>query len=236
MSNNVTSINLFDKKKIKKINIKYKQIYDAIEYVEDKYWKTIFMELSYGKRPNKLIIDDTKIFIKNKKKIITYNYYIKTPQEIATELKDLLSNELNIFSSNDMKNNNVNINKQLNNFLDTSHENSWKKIKNKKMKYMLILNYTINKKKEWNMNWTQTRDFYAEIDNSLNLYKTHTSNDIKMENNIISNIADINLINGVIVNTRNNNIINELDIASDTEEPVVSDGWIKYIKNLSDDC
>jgi hypothetical protein len=217
-------------------DIRYPIFYDASECIEDEFWKNIFIDISRGRFPKKISIDNNTVFAGTKRNQLTYCYSNKTCQQLATELRPLLMGHLSIYSVNDIKQTSEATDDYFNDFVNRASENCWKKIKNKKMKHSLIVDYVLRKKEEWNLNWNQSREFLEILDNSIFTYHTHVSSDIIMENGTISNIEDIVYRNGEIINLRSQ----EINVDSDPEEPkeklqTINDSWITYIKTLSSD-
>lgn len=217
-------------------DIRYPLLYEASEYIQDDFWKNMLIDLSRGRYPKKVTLDGTTIFAGNKRNQLNYFYSNKTAQEIATELIPLLRTHLNLLSSNDIKQQSDQIDDQFNEFHNRTTENCWKKIKNKKMKHTLLIEYCLRKKQELNLGWKQARQLMKLVDNALHLFHTHTSNDIIMENGMIEDVEDIVFENGVFTNIR----YNQFQFSSDDEEEednshTINDTWINYIKSLTDE-
>ena len=186
------------KKRVKEIQ--FKLINDAVEHLKDDYWKTVFSDLSRGKPPRKIHIDDKSVSC-TKKNSFTYVYKDKDPKDIANDLKILISKALSIYSSKDMKHNSEQ-NTVINNEFDIAcTEDSWKKIKSKKMREYLISKYVLEIKEQQELSWEKSRLLYTMIHDAFYFFHTHKSVDVNMEDSVITEIRDFQ-ITPVIKNLR----------------------------------
>ena len=78
-------------------------------------------------------------------------------------------------------------------FRDAKTGDDWRKVKTRKMKDHLVTNYVLKIKGELGLNWDRTKQLYEMLDSALNVYRTHKSADITMENGEISSIDDFEI-------------------------------------------
>jgi hypothetical protein len=193
--------------------------------------------MSRGKCSKKITIDNSTIMLGTKRNMNIYFYGDKSPKQIAHDLKPLLVDSLNILSKSDQILSYDEIATSLEEFNLYKDENDWKRIKNKKMRDSMLDDYVLFRKKDWNLNWENTRLLQTIISNAFYFYRTHKSKDVIMENGKIANIIDINFIEetNIISNTRFN--IEHISETSGFEEHSreISDVWKSYVKVLTDD-
>jgi hypothetical protein len=223
----------FQKIKQKKKDIKYPLLYDASTFLEDEFWKNFFIDISKGKCPKKITINNTTIVLGSKRNMNIYFYGDKTACQIAFELKPMIIDMLNILSDYDMTSSIGKIDENLNEFNNWKLTNNWKKIKNKKMRDDLIDTYVLFRKKTWNLNWDQTRDLQNVINNAIYIFRTHKSIDIIMNDGNILNINDIIFKNNNIINKRST--ILQKDPENEEKQKDIKNIWTSYIKLICDD-
>ncbi len=176
--------------------------FDAAHHIDDGYWQNFFIDLSKGKQSRKIHIDDKHVSHTGKKKSFNYCYEGKTPEEIAVELKKLISDTLCIYSDGDMTFEREELDLMASEFKDAKKKDDWKKVNNKKMKDHLITTFVLAKKNEFGYSWSQTRYLYNTVRNAIHHYSTHKSQDITMVDGEIISIDDITITKDVIANER----------------------------------
>ena len=221
----------------KQKDVRFHLLYDAAGYFEDDFWTNFFIDMSRGKCSKKITIDNSTIMLGTKRNMNIYFYADKSPKQIAHDLKPLLVDSLNILSKSDQKLSYDEIATSLEEFNLYKDENDWKRIKNKKMRDSMLDDYVLFRKKEWNLNWENTRLLQTIISNAFYFYRTHKSKDVVMENGKIANILDIEFIEETnsISNTRFD--IEHISETSgfDEHSREISDVWKSYVKVLADD-
>jgi hypothetical protein len=215
---------------VKKRDVVHPTFYEASNLIKDEFWKNFFIDLSKNKLCRKIHIDSKTVSHNSKKASFTYNYETKSLEEIAVELKKLISETLCIYSENDMNMNKEELNIMASEFKDVKTEDDWKKVKNRKMKDHLITNYVMKLKQQFKLTWLEARSAFNMIRSALFYYRTHKSCDITMENGEIQNIDDIIINDKEITNAR-------IDQLNDEEKPVIKlvsldKEWIKYSNNF----
>ncbi len=176
--------------------------FDAAHHIDDGYWQNFFIDLSKGKQSRKIHIDDKHVSHTGKKKSFNYCYEGKSSEEIAIELKKLISDTLCIYSDGDMTFEREELDLMASEFKDAKKKDDWKKVNNKKMKDHLITTFVLAKKNEFEYSWSQTRYLYNTVRNAIHHYSTHKSQDITMVDGEIISIDDITITKDVIANER----------------------------------
>jgi hypothetical protein len=219
----------------KRREIKFQKLYDCSVVEQDDYWKQFFENLSRGKTVKKLVVNEGNVEFIQKGKSIVYVYKDKEPELILVELKDLIRQKLHIHSKKDVYNNQLSWNTEQNELTVLSSQDDWKKIRNKNMKYFLIMKYCIQMKNTKNLNWKNANLLFRTITDALFDFHTHKSTDVIMENGVISSIKDINITENLLIeNTR----IETHECKKNKKDLRIS-CWDKYLTNISkmyNDC
>ena len=220
----------------KKKDIRFPLLFEASERIRDDYWKNFLLDLARGRFPKKITVDYKSIHAGTKRNQLTYFYGNKSPEEIAQELPGILRKHLSVYSQTDIQEQTNVTEDHFNEFVNRIQDNSWKRIKSKKMKQSLLVDYTLRCKNEWNLSWNQARDLHRVLDDAFFVYRTHGSTDVQMEDGEIIDIEDIHLDNGQIINTRYSDQLEETDDESEEEKiSSVNDTWRQYIRTLADE-
>ena len=187
----------------KQRDILFPLLREASNYIQDGYWKNFFIDMSKGKLARKIHVDPKYVSHNSKKASFSYQYDDKTPESIATDLRKLISDTLSIYSDKDIDNERENIDQRASEFRSAKNEDSWKKVRHKKMRDHLITNFVIDQKAALNLTWQEARYAYQIIICALYEYRTHDGQeDIIMENGSIQRIADITISKALIANHR----------------------------------
>ena len=214
----------------KKRDIKYQKLYECSLLEQDDYWKQFFENISRGKSVKKLILNDGSLEILNKGKSIVYVYKDKPNDVILEEFKEIIRQKLHLHSKKDIYNNqHIWINDQ-NELNILTQKDDWKKIRNKNMRYFLIMKYAIHLKNIHGLNWKLANILFKTITDALFVIHTHKSVDIVMENGVILNIKDIIITDKNIIH----NIRNDSDFFSNKKEKkdIKLTLWDKYLNNI----
>jgi hypothetical protein len=220
----------------KKKDIRFPLLFEASEKNQDEFWKNFLLDLARGRFPKKITVDCKSIHAGTKRNQLTYFYANKSAEDIAKDIPIILRKHLSVYSQTDIQEQTHVTEDHFNEFVNRIQDNCWKRIKSKKMKQSLLVDYTLRCKNEWNLNWNQARELHRILDDAFFVYRTHVNNDIQMEEGEITNIEDIRLVNGNIVNTRYNDQLEETE--EETEEEKISsvnDIWCQYIRTLADE-
>ncbi len=214
----------------KKREIKYQKLYECSLLEQDDYWKQIFENLSRGKSIKKCILNDGSIEIVNKNKNFVYVYKDKSPELILQECKELIRQKLHLHSKKDIYNNQHLWSTEQNELNTLTQQDDWKKIRNKNMRYFLLMKYAISVKNKRNISWKTANTFFKTITDALYLLHTHKSIDITMENGVIADIKDIIIDENYIV--QNNRIDVEQSKKKDKKDVKLT-LWDKYLNNIT---
>lgn len=182
---------------------------------DDIYWKKFFNDLSIGRCPKSIYINNDFILSSNRKYPFSFNIPTTYTKEdvinIYNNLKRLLLENTDICSDNDIKLKNE---EMIKTHKEITNDTQWSDIKKKHTKEILILNFVVDMKNVYDLNNCAMRHLFSLITLSF-LYKTHTSKDIIFENKKILQIKDIIYDNkvGYFINLRDNiNERNYIDI------------------------
>lgn len=181
-------------------DVLYQPIFEASQLIQDEFWRDFFIDLSKGRQQRKIHIDDKYVSHSGKKVSFNYCYTKKTPHEISTELRRLLSDTLCMYSETDMLSERETMNAYASEFKDNKNEDDWKKVKNKKFKDHLITSYVLRMSEEHKLK--NPRVLYSTIINALFVYRTHKSSDITLVDGEITSIDDIIITHDKISNER----------------------------------
>ena len=212
-------------------DVVHEVFYEASQHLDDEFWKNFFIDLSKNKLGRKIHVDDKHVSHVSKRMNFTYKYEGKRPQEIAHELRKIISNTMCIYSDMDMSNEAEGLASIVGEFKEAKTEDDWKKVKNKKMKDHLITNFIINQKNIHQLKWQQAKEAYDMVINALYVFRTHKSADINMVNGEIESIDDL------IINPTNihNLRVQHEDFEEETPEKkkiTLDKEWTKVCTNI----
>ena len=220
----------------KKKDVRFPLLFEASELIRDDFWKNFLLDLARGRFPKKIAVDYKTISAGTKRNQLAYFYADKSPETIAIDLPVLLRKHLSVYSQTDLQNHVDQTEDYFNEFVIRSQENNWKRMKSKKMKQSLLVDYTLRCQEQWNLNWNQAREMHKILEDAFFVYRTHGSTDIDMQDGEIVDIQDIHLDNGRIVNTRYSDQLEETDEEEEEEKiSSVNDTWCQYIRTLADE-
>lgn len=211
----------------------YPILYECSKLQTDDFWKSLFEDLSRGKCPKGIMIYNGVISSTNKRSGFSYNVNDKTdPEETTEELINILKNSACIYSSNDIENKETSIQDSASEYSSITNCDSFKKIKTRKMKENLIINYVFKVKESYKLNNKKTKELYDNIKGALFDYKTHKSEDVLMKNGSIFKITDFEYDKNTknIHNTRTN--IFEEKVKEEIIKDILGSKWEKYVNNV----
>ena len=166
----------------------YPEINECQEYVTDIFWKRLFDDMSRGKCPKGIVIFKTTVNSTYKRNGFSYCFEDTTPQKIASDLMEILKTSGCIYSSSDIKKEEKEF--ETNNTTKVSYS-SWKQIKIKKIRQQYIHDFVLRQTNKHKLSDNSSKQLMNLINSSLNIYKTHRSDDVLFENNEIVKIEDI---------------------------------------------
>ena len=176
--------------------------YEASKHIDDEYWKNFFIDLSKGKLSRKIHVDGKHVSHNSKRMKFSYCYENKSSEDVAMELRKIISNTMCIYSDLDMSNEQEGLALIVDEFKDAKTEDDFKKMKTRKMKDHLITNFVLSQKAQHKLTWEKARIAYETINNALFNYRTHKSDTIIMMNGEIESIEDIVISPTEITNKR----------------------------------
>lgn len=210
----------------------YPVFLNCCQLIQNTFWKYIFEDLAYANAPYGTYI--TKNFLCCSYKNKEFNYKIeetKEPKVLLEEIKSLLINRLGLLSQED-RISHRNIFDNINTMDDETNDN-WQSIKKKGIKNILIENYVIKCKAQYQLTVTQTKSLLSSIILGT-IFKTITSDDIEYQKGKILNINCFQFKNKKFYITKN---LYEGESTSQTnntnDKKKLSDIWQKYITTLT---
>ena len=189
---------------------------------EDTFWKYIYEDLSYGKCPYGIYIQNDYIcsFIKGKE----FSYHFDNKEEHLQEIHNLLKNKAGILSEKEK------IQQKEDFFLKKNNE---KKFINKKfLRENLIQNFVIEQGKTFNIGAEHKRNLISFLYNAF-LFKVIQINDIEFNNGEIISINGIEFRPQQIIIQKklfqNNFVLNTIEEEKKTN---IYQLWFQYISEL----
>lgn len=199
-------------------------------YATDKFWSSIFEDLSHGITPYGTYISKNYFCCSYKNK--EFSYYIdetKNAKDVYNEIYNILSKKLNILSINEKMNVNCDFEDFQNNIKNS--KDSWTSIRKKISKDLIIEKYVVRMKNEYNLSYKQCRYLLKLIHLGIVL-KTINNKDIIYEDGEITKIVGIEIEDNKIILDKE--LFRELETNNEviTNENYMKDNWEKYIKEL----
>lgn len=139
-------------------NILYPIFIQSSNETTDPFWNYIFNQLSYGICPFGVTIHNTDIYCNFPGKHFHYDFSNKSHTEIYNDITTLFKEKLDIQSKNDL----LREKKILNESIHFSFD-SWKDIKKKNIKDILIEQYVISLKHKYDLSYIRVRKILASI-------------------------------------------------------------------------
>lgn len=211
-----------------KKEIIYPVFLECAKYTTDIFWENVFEYLAYGKPPYGTYISKDFICCSYKKKEFSYKIEKKDSKILYTELYELFTKKLGLFSQTEK----LKKRQEISNLERTTRTN-WNSIRKKNVKEMLIELYVQKVKNEYNLSLTQSKHLLSVINISLML-KIISSKDIIFNHGHIQEIDGIEFKSGKVFFNKD---IFDLDADIVEEETfikhkILSETWEKYKKIL----
>lgn len=217
----------------------YPILLECGDLVQDEFWKQFYRDLAIGKGARGVYILNGIIQTSNKRGGFNYSISDKAPEVIIQELHHLLTTYTSICSRKDITRKKQFI-KELEDELTMYDNSKWTSIKRKNVRNMLLVDYAVSLKKEYNLEWTAAEKAYKIILNAFEA-KTHSSKDIEYEDGKILHINDIDydedskkMINARALNSDfaedDSDDLNVLIRLQDLFEPYIN-SWVKVVKH-----
>lgn len=125
---------------------------------ENEYWKNVFEEMAYGKYPKQIYISNQTILSSNKKKNFSYQMRDQSPNDVMVNTISILTNFTDLISSEEIKKK-----KDSNDAFKKDNWVLWKDIKRKYIKDVLIMNFCLELKKEYNLTAQKSASLYQGL-------------------------------------------------------------------------
>lgn len=221
----------------KTTNVNKKVIYPIFvkcsEQCSDPFWKKLYLSFSINKPPKTLYISNGYInsINKNKKQVFSYNFESKSPDDIISELNNLIMENTSLISNKDMikKHNEM---EQMKESMNVDNPD-WKSVKKKKVKNLYIANFCNEMRIKYKLDWDSTTELCNLIKTGL-LLKLQTKNDIEFKDGRILNI------NGIVYNKKLKKFlnINTAPVVKMKNEDLIDNClyyyWPKLVLNIND--
>jgi hypothetical protein len=226
----------------KRKEVVYSLINQAADFATDEHWRKLLTDLSRGAAPKRINVDEQSVKFFSKKDGFTYVYSNQSPKDIASSLQRLIGKALCLYSERDIKTQQDEKSGESDEYKAACQLDDWKKIKNRKMKDHLIVNFVSRLKNEQDLSWKMARSLYQTINNAFYVYHTHKSNDVEMKNGEIDSIEDIAIERDLVYNERIFEVKEgKLGIREDFEDEVSAakkkdliHDWNRYITYSAD--
>jgi hypothetical protein len=142
--------------------ILYPIFLECSKICKDEYWSNLYEDFAIGKFPKRIYISGNTVYIGSKSKNNSYNFSEKNPETICRELHDYITQNTNIYSSQDIINRRK-IFDSCKKRKESANIETFKQITKKFDKEMIIMNFVINKKNTMNLSWSQAKDLLHTI-------------------------------------------------------------------------
>jgi hypothetical protein len=142
-------------------NLLYPVFQECAKLMNDEFWSSLYEDLSYAKYPKNVYISNGCVFVGSKYKNSGYSFINKTPQIIAKELYEFLSQNTSIYSVKDVKQRKLKMDKlkgKPNKIIKFSQ------IKHKNEKEIYIIQYVIRCKHKYKLTWNEARELLSLIE------------------------------------------------------------------------
>jgi hypothetical protein len=216
-----------------KKQIVYPIFLECCNFTNDGFWKYIFEDLAYGKPPYGCSMNKGFIYCNYKGKEFSYKIEeTKDANVIFDDLYNLFTNKLKVLSKLD-KQDLLSEFEREENSSEYGRDMTWKSIKKKSIKDMIIQKYVISEKKRRNLSIEQARKLLSLIFINLS-FGIISSEDIHYEKGKILYIEGIEFNN-------NNEVLYHLNVENlnglnlhpvEYEKKIMSENWPKYLAAL----
>lgn len=213
-----------------KKEILYPIFLECLQYCTDNFWENVFEDLAYGKSPYGTYINKGFLCCNYKNKEFSYKIEKKDPEILYQDVYNLLVKKLGLLSVRDKLNKKIDFN-NIEEDLKLTRK-SWTSIRKKNIKDLLIENFAIKMKKEYNLTLKQTQKLVSYIFIAM-IFKVITMKDINYDNGEIISIDGIEFENNNFYFTQDiYNIDNEYRKCILVDKTLMSDNWEKYLISM----
>jgi hypothetical protein len=120
---------------------------------EDYFWKNIFEDMAYGICPYGVSIHNGTLYSNIKEKKFSYSFMNKSDDDMFKTIMHHFKSKLNISTSGEY----AAIRETLEQNLGISKYKTWKEIRKKNIRNILIINYVIRLSKQYQLKLAQTQ-------------------------------------------------------------------------------
>jgi len=213
-----------------KKEIIYPIFLECCPHAKNAFWENIFEDLAYGKTPYGTYISKEFLCCSYRKKDFSYKIERKPSIQVHTEVYNLLTNKLGLFSPQERTQHKKEF-EDLENTMRYSRDD-WSSIRKKNVKELLVELFVTRMKNKHSLTLKKARYLLSIIFMAM-IFKVITSSDIEYNDGQIQSIKGISF--------SKNKIIVECDLYN--LEPIsttriiekktkMSDNWVKYLKEL----
>jgi len=202
------------------------------KYTDDTFWKYILEDFAYGKSPYGTHINKNFLCCNYKGKEFSYKIDpTKDSKVLYDEIYKILFEKFGLLSTKDKQKRReiFDKNQQL---MEEQQKSNWNSIKKKSVKNIIVENFVIDKKREYNLSFSQIRKLLSIIIVGI-IFKTIKASDIEYNDSKITNIEDINFSYKNIDIKKN---IYDFQYISTPqiiiEKKEMKDQWDKFLINL----
>ncbi len=212
-----------------KKDLKYPIFLKVSQCEHDLYWQYIFEEMAYDMCPFGVYIDHSSFSVHCNLKGKQFNYGLqdKSAEDIHTELIQLFKTKLNLYSKNEYLQSRTHLNEQLKIKFE-----SWKEIKKKSIKDILLENFILSLREKIGCSYVQLRKLLSILQMAFH-FKMITHNDVIIDPHD-NKIVDIVGFNAENLNTMTLVIptmeMYKTDKTTDNQKTDLIALWEKYIK------
>lgn len=213
-----------------KKEIVYPIFLECCQFTNDIFWENIFEDLAYGKTPYGSYITKGFLCCNYKDKEFSYKIVSDDAEKVYTDVYNILSKRLGILSGKEKIKKKIDFH-EVEKDIKRSRQ-TWKSIRKKNIKDLLIEHYVIDMKKKHKLTLKQSKYLLTLIFMAL-IFKAISSKDISYENGRITNITGIKFNTGCIIVKRNIYHNNKTILPQVIpEKKMLLENWAKYIKKL----
>lgn len=202
------------------------------EWTLDPYWQDIFTACSIGKFPKGLKIDKNGslyVSIGDKKQIVSLD---NDPFDVFQTMTNIFRNDLGMKSDKDLKTQKEDI-KELKKKIKETYSGTWKSIRPKKTKNILVLNYVLDCKEKYQMTDKEAKMLYSKI-NLAFIFKSINHSDVVYFNGKIHKIKKVRFDkNGKYhINIYNNSSDDKIEKTQTSDANKISQTMERYLKEF----
>lgn len=189
------------------------------EWTLDPYWQDIFISCAHGKFPRGLkITKEGSILLTKNKQVL---HLPQDPFQAFKTMMDIFKTKLGLISDREMRKQHKDI-ESLKEKYSEYQQSTWKQIKPKNIKIMLITNYVLECKNMYNLSPEKTSQLLSTIKLGF-IFKTIKSEDIDYSDGVIHNIDGIEFSDGDFTFDIFSNISASIDGTTVTSDAEISD-------------